>query len=63
MTREELQDYLIEEAELDEEEVLSMSDFELVDAYFTYNGVIGYTEDFLSVIGAAYDVTFDGVED
>ncbi len=63
MTREDLQDYLIEEAEYDKEDVMSMSAFELVDAYFTWNGVIGYTEDFLRAVCAAYDVTLEGVED
>ena len=63
MYKEDLQSYLIEEAEYNEQEVKSMSPFELVDAYFTWNGVIGFTEDFLSVVSAAYDVELEGVDD
>lgn len=59
MTKEELQNYLIDEAEYAEEEVMEMSDFELVDSYFSYNGVIGYTADFLEVVAAAYGVEID----
>ena len=56
MTKEELQNYLIDEAEYAEEEVMEMSEFEVVDSYFSYNGVIGYTADFLEVVAAAYGV-------
>ena len=56
MTKEELQDYLIEEAEYSEQQVLSMSSFELLDAYLKYNGIIGYTYDIIGVVQAAYDI-------
>ena len=56
MTKEELQDYLIEEAEYEQEDVLCMSSFELVDAYLMYNGIIGYTYDIIGVVQAAYDI-------
>lgn len=59
MTLEELKTYLIEEAEYNEEEVENMTAYELVDAYFTYEGVIGFTYDLLSVVEAAYGVELD----
>lgn len=54
MTREELKDYLVYEAEHTEAEVESMTDFELVDAYLTWNGIIGYTEDIIDVVRHAF---------
>ena len=59
MTKDELQDYLIEEAEIDEEIVLSMSNTELVDRYLRYNGIIGYTFDILDVVTAAFGVKLE----
>ena len=59
MTKGELQNYLIEEAEYEEEEVLAMSDYELVDNYLIYNGIIGYTGDIIDVIKAAYSVEIE----
>lgn len=31
-----------------------MSDYELVDNYLTYEGIIGYTQDILDVVAAAF---------
>ena len=59
MTKEELQEYLIDEAEYSTEDVENMSDFELVDNYLSYNGIIGFTHDILDVVGAAYGVEID----
>lgn len=59
MTKEDLQAYLIDEAGYTEEEVMEMSEFVLVDSYFSYNGVIGYTSEFLEVVAAAYEVDID----
>ena len=55
----ELQDYLIEEAEYNEERVKRMSKYQLVDAYLKYNGIIGYTRDILEVVECAYGVELD----
>lgn len=59
MTKDELQDYLIYEAEYSEEEVMCMSDYELVDNYLQYNGIFGYTNDILEVVEAAYNVKLE----
>lgn len=56
MTKEELQDYLIDEVKYPEDQVLQMTNFELVSRWLTWNGIIGYTEDIIEVIEAAYNV-------
>lgn len=63
MTKEELQNFLIYEAEYDENEVENMTPFQLVDAYFSYEGVYGFTEDFLKATAAAYEVELSDLED
>ena len=55
MTKKELQDYLIEEAEIGDKEVCGMSSEEMLDAWLTYNGIIGWTEDIIEVVAAAYE--------
>lgn len=54
MTKEELKEYLVEEAEYSQEEVDNMSNYELVDNYLTYEGIAGYTRDILDVVAAAF---------
>lgn len=54
MTKDELKDYLIDECEYSFEEVEEMSDYEMFDNYLTYNGIIGYTDDIVSVYKAAF---------
>lgn len=54
MTKDELKDYLVYEAEHSDEEVESMTDFELVDAYLTWNGILGFTEDIVDVVRHAF---------
>ncbi len=56
MTKEELQEYLVDEAEYRQEDVEGMSEYELVDNYLSYNGIIGFTDDILAVVGAAYKI-------
>lgn len=55
MTREELKDYLINEAEYDIDEVEEMSPWGLVNAWLVYNGIINYTDDIVEVVHAAYN--------
>ena len=50
-TKEDLKEYLEEEAEYTFEEVEEMNDFELLDAYLEWNGIIGYTTDILEAVG------------
>lgn len=54
MTKEELKEYLVEEAEYSQEEVDNMSNYELVDNYLTYEGIVGYTQDILDAVAAAF---------
>lgn len=50
MTKEELKEYLVDEAEYSEEHVETMSDFELFDAWLKWNGIIGFTWDIIDVV-------------
>lgn len=52
MKRAKLKEYLIDEAEYNEEDVNSMTDYEMLDAWLIYNGIIGYTEDIIDVLSA-----------
>lgn len=54
MTKEELKEYLVYEAEYSQEEVDNISNYELVDNYLTYEGIIGYTQDILDAVAAAF---------
>ena len=50
MTKEELKEYLVDEAKFSEEEVDNMSDYELFDSYLKWNGIIGWTYDIVDAI-------------
>lgn len=52
MTRIELKEYLVNEAEYETSEVAKMTGYELLDAWLTYNGIIGYTSDIIEVLEA-----------
>ena len=52
MEKAELKAYLVNEAEYSEEEVNSMTDFEMLDAWLIYNGIIGYTRELTEVLSA-----------
>ena len=54
MTKEEIKNYLINEAEYAEEVVEQMVPFQLVDAYLNYKGIYGYTEDIVDVVRHAF---------
>jgi len=56
MTKQDLKDYLIEEAEFKPEWVNNATPYQLVDAYLKYNGIIGYTDDIFAAVGAALDI-------
>lgn len=59
MTIKDLKDYLVDEAEYDSKKVESMTSYELVDAYLTWNGIIYYTNDILQVVFAAFSIDED----
>lgn len=52
MKKAELREYLIDEAEYSEEDVNSMTDYEMLDAWLIYNGIIGCTEELIDVLSA-----------
>ena len=56
MTKEELKDYLISEAEYTQEEVDNMSDRDLFDKYLIYEGVINFTDE---IIDTCQHLDFD----
>lgn len=56
MTKQELKDFLIEEAEFKSEWVNNATPYQLVDAYLKYQGIIGYTDDIFAVVSAALDI-------
>lgn len=53
MTREELQEYLIEEAEYQPGVVESADTWHLLNMWLMYEGIYGYTSQILEVIEAA----------
>ena len=52
MTRLELEEYLVDEAELDVDEVTEMTDRGLLESWLEYNGIIGFTDDIIDVLEA-----------
>lgn len=53
-TLEDLKKYLIEEADYELIQVNNMTREELFDAYLTWNGIIGYTQDIMEAYKAAF---------
>lgn len=53
-TLEDLKNYLIEEADYELIQVNNMTREELFDAYLTWNGIIGYTQDIIEAYKAAF---------
>lgn len=59
MDKNDLMEFLVEEAECNESEVAEMTNTELLDNWLMYNGIFGYTEDIKEVIEAAFDVDLE----
>lgn len=61
MSKEEIIEYLIDESEGDyiREELEEMSNYDLLDAYLTWEGIIGFTDDILEHIEAIYEVDLE----
>ncbi len=59
MDKDELKQYLIDEAEYTESEVNEMDSTELLDSWLQHNGIIGYTDDIKDVIEAAFGVSLE----
>lgn len=58
MDKQELKNYLVDEAEYSIDEVNEMTDFDLVDNWLAWQGIVDWAEDIIEVIKAAYDVEF-----
>lgn len=52
MKRAELKAYLVEEAEYSKEDISNMTDYEMLDAWLIYNGIVDYTEELIDVLSA-----------
>lgn len=50
MNREALKDFLVYEAEYKQERVDRMSDFELFDRWLKWHGIIGFTDEIISIV-------------
>lgn len=61
MCKEEIIDYLIDESEGEytREELEEMSKLQLLDAYLTWEGIVGFTEDIIEHIEAIYEVNLE----
>jgi len=56
--RQEIIDYLVDESEGEwtEEALSAMSNFELMDTYLTWIGIIGFTSDIMETVNAIWNV-------
>lgn len=59
MDKNDLMEYLVEEAGYREDVVAEMTNTELLDHWLEHNGICGYTEDIKDVIEAAFDVDLE----
>lgn len=59
MDKDELKQYLVDEAEYTESQVEEMDNTELLDAWLRYNGIVGYTDDIIDVVGAAFEIDLE----
>lgn len=57
MTKEGIKDFLTTEADYTEEQVNDMSDYELIDAYLNWEGLINWTSEIVEMMES-----FTGVE-
>lgn len=62
MTKDDIISVLIDEAEYDEQEVMEMSNYELIDKWLTWEGIIGYTEDIISAVLDVHGVELNDEE-
>lgn len=56
MTKKDLKNYLMRECELSEERVNDMDSYEMINKYLIWNGIIGYTDEIIDVVRAAYGI-------
>lgn len=56
-TRQDLITYLVNEAEYEPEELQKLEPEELIDKFLMWNGIIGFTNDIINAVKAAYKST------
>lgn len=59
MTREDLKDYLIVEAEYTQDCVDAMDAYDLLSAWLEWQGIIGWTNDIINVVEAAFGIELE----
>ena len=59
MDKNELMEYLVNEAEYSEERVAEMTNTELLRCWLEWNGIYGFAEDIKDVVRAAFDVDLE----
>lgn len=62
MMKDDIISVLIDDAEYDEQEVMEMSNYELIDKWLTWEGIIGYTEDIISAVLDVHGVELNDEE-
>lgn len=56
-TRQDLITYLVNDAEYEPEELQELEPEELIDKFLMWNGIIGFTNDIINAVKAAYKST------
>lgn len=56
-TRQDLITYLVNEAEYEPEELQELEPEKLIDKFLMWNGIIGFTNDIINAVKAAYKST------
>ena len=59
MTKQDLKDFLVYEAEYDKESVEKMNSKELMDAWLSWEGILGYTNQIIELYQAAHETDSD----
>ena len=61
MSKEEIIEYLVDESEGEytREELEAMSNRDLLNAYLTWEGIVGFTEDIIEHIEAIYEIKLE----
>ncbi len=56
-TRQDLITFLVNEAEYEPEELQELEPEELIDKFLMWNGIIGFTNEIINAVKAAYNTT------
>ncbi len=58
MSKDEIKTILIYDAEYAPEKVENMTQFELLDAYLKWEGIIGYTRDIITAFASVFGIDY-----